>query len=1224
MEQTPEKDVSESVLQRSHSTSDWNRLQGILGDVQVVFTDYEALPAYSRAQQNENVSKHRRKRRKKGVKQQQVDYWNDTHWQVPHVLFVKPEFMPLQPPPGWSIVHLLLDHTHLGGSTTSRWVLIALLPPSHRACRPYSLPAQPWQPMHTRINQMIGGLDTTPPIPSPSDGQPQVNVDEVTGGVISTGLFPHDNLPAKVIAPDDRSKTGFVLRLLTWQEKAGLWDVPIRMVDEAGKREEFVPIIESIFTTPPAKFLELGVDALLADVFRGGYKEVKNNKKRMGKDKESCATGQKRRKVVDGSWASVEDMDGGRISESPITELDFNTAESQRPTASLQIPHRTTPLAEMLDKNPTATHKKVEVNAPDSALPTRWLRSPQELLDFDSKNEGKPTELPRPVEDTTHLFCSHSAKQDEQKADGAAVPEQLWSNALEETFESKVGRPLPEGWQKSMNGFRQLGIRRWRLQLLRTYLRWRRANYPLMMGSDTRQIYTPSNQRGLVTKGWEEGKGYVFAWTAKGRSAYAKDHARIRNTEAGEATIKVALDAIIRAAGPYTRDHILYLSTWWEWVSGSAPFFWNWPERYQSEIRDGQRHFLLGKFHYFNKGQRGPKDEKDGPLIREKVTGVRKKGYIEMGTVLSLIHYFYVPKGKEDIRMVYNGTSCGLNDMLWAPHFGLPFVKHTVRSLMPGYLQCDMDIGEMFLNFMLHKDLRALSGVDLKHARSEDVKDEAWERTRPGPFERWCRNWMGLRDSPYRSIQQLIRLKMDAYGDSRDRTNPFHWEKVVLNLPGSEDYRPDLPWVMKVRFDGHLACEVFVYVDDGRITGFCREICWAAARRMASVCTKRGVQDSSRKRTGPSTTPGPWAGTMCFTNDDRVAGLVSQTKWDKTRALVLELKEMVEVALAKEGGKSMPRQRLLEIRGYLNYIVRTYGWLNPYMKGLHNTIDGWRDNRDEGGWKLTVRELRERAARQQADVMLGRREMDRHLEGECLVPSPEGTSEPDLVAPVERLIQDVKALEELTNTLEPPKVDYRGREGLTAWYCPGDASGKGFGTALVMNGEGVLYESGMWTKKYAEESSNFREADNLVIRLEKEVRKKDMRGREIFVFTDNAVFESTYYKGYSQSKKLSDIAFRLHKLQREAGLILHVIHIAGTRMKDWGVDGLSRGDLLDGMMKGKDPLSFIPLNKGANERSDGAVKEWILGWWNGVWPDALTELTPQMWFELRDVQGPRL
>ena len=119
---------------------------------------------------------------------------------------------------------------------------------------------------------------------------------------------------------------------------------------------------------------------------------------------------------------------------------------------------------------------------------------------------------------------------------------------------------------------------------------------------------------------------------------------------------------------------------------------------------------------------------------------------------------------------------------------------------------------------------------------------------------------------------------------------------------------------------------------------------------------------------------------------------------------------------------------------------------------------------------------------------------------------------------------------------------HRGKEGLTALYCPGDASGKG----RSMKGVGILYESGMWTREYAEESSNFREAENLVIRLEKEVKEGDMRGREIFVFTDNAVFESTYYKGYSQSsRKLSDIAFRLHKLrlQREGGLILHVIYI---------------------------------------------------------------------------------
>ena len=142
----------------------------------------------------------------------------------------------------------------------------------------------------------------------------------------------------------------------------------------------------------------------------------------MGKVKESCAIGQKRRKVVDGRLSLVKDMDGGRISESPTKELNFNTAESQKPTASLQRSHRTIPLAAMLGKNPTATCKKVELNVPDSGLPARWLRSPQELLDFDTKHEGKPTKLPQPVEDTTHLFISHSAKQDSRRQTGPRYP----------------------------------------------------------------------------------------------------------------------------------------------------------------------------------------------------------------------------------------------------------------------------------------------------------------------------------------------------------------------------------------------------------------------------------------------------------------------------------------------------------------------------------------------------------------------------------------------------------------------------------------------------------------------------------------------------------------------------------------------------------------------------------------------------------------------------------
>ncbi|KAL7530391.1 hypothetical protein ACHAXR_003464 [Thalassiosira sp. AJA248-18] len=121
---------------------------------------------------------------------------------------------------------------------------------------------------------------------------------------------------------------------------------------------------------------------------------------------------------------------------------------------------------------------------------------------------------------------------------------------------------------------------------------------------------------------------------------------------------------------------------------------------------------------------------------------------------------------------------------------------------------------------------------------------------------------MGLRDSPYRSIQHLIRAKFLAYGNRKDGSNPFRWSKAVYNLPGTEGYDSGKPWVMKIREDGHLASEIFVYVDDGRATGHNAEACWAAVRRFASICTLLGIQDAARKRTFPSDTPGPWAGTL--------------------------------------------------------------------------------------------------------------------------------------------------------------------------------------------------------------------------------------------------------------------------------------------------------------------------------------------------------------------------
>jgi hypothetical protein len=67
--------------------------------------------------------------------------------------------------------------------------------------------------------------------------------------------------------------------------------------------------------------------------------------------------------------------------------------------------------------------------------------------------------------------------------------------------------------------------------------------------------------------------------------------------------------------------------------------------------------------------------------------------------------------------------------------------------------------------------------------------------------------------------------------------------------------------------------------------------------------------------------------------------------------------------------------------------------------------------------------------------------------------------------------------------------------------------------------------------------------------------------------------------------------------------VLHVIHVAGTRMIWQGTDGLSRGDSSAGVMTGDSVLSFVPLHLSATDRSTSLIG-WVREWWNGTSSDS--------------------
>jgi hypothetical protein len=140
---------------------------------------------------------------------------------------------------------------------------------------------------------------------------------------------------------------------------------------------------------------------------------------------------------------------------------------------------------------------------------------------------------------------------------------------------------------------------------------------------------------------------------------------------------------------------------------------------------------------------------------------------------------------------------------------------------------------------------------------------------------------------------------------------------------------------------------------------------------------------------------------VVWVRGEEVLFLVSNDKWLKTQAQVQELSDLLE-----ECQDTMPRLRLEEIRGLLVHISRTYTRMVPHLNGLHLTIDGWRDSRDDEGW---------RKKRHTRPNWIKGTDYD--------FPSTEfGYQGPERAKAVPRLVWDIHALEKLTSPIKPPLV----------------------------------------------------------------------------------------------------------------------------------------------------------------------------------------------------------
>jgi hypothetical protein len=152
----------------------------------------------------------------------------------------------------------------------------------------------------------------------------------------------------------------------------------------------------------------------------------------------------------------------------------------------------------------------------------------------------------------------------------------------------------------------------------------------------------------------------------------------------------------------------------------------------------------------------------------------------------------------------------------------------------------------------------------------------------------------------------------------------------------------------------------------------------------------------------------------------------------------------------------------------------TYTSMIPYLKGIYLTLNSWRGNRNKDGWKESNKRKRDTDP------------------GEAISLAFE--SPPVWVSAATRLKLDVSALMELTHLEDPPDVPIRAVVPNTT-YLVGDVSGVGFGsTNRTQHDNFFVADYGTWHDSVTtDESSNFREAGNLIIRTKALIREGKLK-----------------------------------------------------------------------------------------------------------------------------------
>jgi hypothetical protein len=481
-------------------------------------------------------------------------------------------------------------------------------------------------------------------------------------------------------------------------------------------------------------------------------------------------------------------------------------------------------------------------------------------------------------------------------------------------------------------------------------------------------------------------------------------------------------------------------------------------------------------------------------------------------------------------------------------------------------------------------------------------------------YMRWARLVFGWQSSPYFALRMHVRGLELAIGDPSDTSSAFQWARVELNLPGASNYNPAIPRVRKIRTDGLTAVDMVTFFDDGRVFGPTQPLVAFGLRQVTSRIQTRGNQDAARKRREISLRPGAWAGCIAYTDHGIVRRFTSQEKWDKAKRHI----QWIQDHLRK--GAEMERKTFKSCQGFLVHMSSTYEEVKPYIHGLFLAENSWRENRDPHGYRLPKGEDDASGELLPEEELFEDEEEALEVAGAlgdvllsipCSVPDAnplQGADKdpPETVASVPRLQSDMNALEKIFMGDTPIQVIERPVSGARSLaFGGGDASGEGFGSLISPLGMPPLLRRGFWN---VTGSSNWREMRNLLEAIREEARLGRLIGCEVWLTTDNSTAEASFYKGRSSSPDLDAMVLELRLLAIAGNFVLRLVHIAGTRMIELGIDALSRGELHLGALADASLSRVIPLHLHPLERAEGLIH------WLSSWLPAFNVASPDDWF----------